>query len=162
MAKQGRKIDDKTREEIRAYYASCGNKKATARNFGISESTVRKIVNESDDFAELRAQKKSEHIEKAWQTINAYIAHINRPDLIAKTNARDSAIVIGTMWDKVIKERELELKRRELELKQEENELKRQELKRKEEGPKDADVSPFINALKSDTEQLWDDDDEEE
>lgn len=117
MAKRGKKIDDKTREEIRAHYASCGNKKETARKFGVSESTVRKLVKESDDFAELRALKKREHIEKAWAIINTYMERVLDPRVVEKTNARDSAVVMGTLWDKINKEKELELKREELALK---------------------------------------------
>ncbi|BCU81892.1 hypothetical protein JIR001_16750 [Polycladomyces abyssicola] len=43
MGKRGKKIDDKTREEIRAYYAACGSKKETARKFGVSPSTVKRV-----------------------------------------------------------------------------------------------------------------------
>lgn len=134
MAKRGKKLDDKLREEIRAYLASCGNIRETARKFGVSTSTVRKIRDEKkDEFAQLRTQKKMEYIEKAWAIINLYIERVADPELIKKTNARDSAVVIGTLWDKINKEKELELKREELEMKREELALKKLELERAEE-----------------------------
>lgn len=117
MAKRGKKLDDKLREQIMAYYASCGNARETARKFDVSLSTVRRIRDaDPDKMAQLRSQKKSEHIEKAWAIINTYMERVLDPRVIERTNARDSAIVMGTLWDKINKEKELELKRQELEL----------------------------------------------
>jgi hypothetical protein len=118
---QGKKLDDKTREEIKAFYASCGNMNETARKFKVSVSTVHKIVTEEKDEVErLRIQKKQEWIEEAWKTINLYMQHVQDPKVIARTSARDSAILIGTLHDKMLKAQELELKRQELELKRKE------------------------------------------
>lgn len=140
MARRGQKIDDKLREEIRAYFASCGNKKETARKFGVSDSTVRKVVSESDEFAELRAQKKREHIEKAWAIINTYMDRVLDPEVVERTNARDSAIVMGTLWDKINKEKELGLK-------QEELTLRRLELEKAEETD-NGELGQIAEALK--------------
>jgi IS30 family transposase len=118
---RGKKLDDKTREEIKAFYASCGNMRETARHFGVSPNTVMRIVNdEKDEVAQLRTQKKQQWIEEAWRTINLYMQHVQDPKVIAKTSARDSAILIGTLHDKMLKAQELELKRQELELKRKE------------------------------------------
>lgn len=118
---RGKKLDDKTREEIRAYLASCGNVRETARKFGVSDFTVRKIRDEKkDEFAQLHAQKKEQWIEEAWKTINLYMQHVQDPKVIQRTSARDSAILIGTLHDKMLKAKELELKRQELELKKRE------------------------------------------
>jgi len=46
--------------------------------------------------------------------------HVQDPKIIQKTSARDSAILIGTLHDKILKVQELELKRQELELKKQE------------------------------------------
>lgn len=119
--RQGQRINDKKREEIRAYYASCGNKSETARKFNVAVSSVHKIVNEkADDVEELRKQKKKEYIDEAWKVINLYMEHVQDPKVIKRTSARDSAILIGTLHDKMLKEKELQLKREELELKRQE------------------------------------------
>lgn len=118
---RGKKLDDKTREEIKAFYASCGNMRETARKFGVSPSVVKKIVDEEkDEVEQLRTQKKQEWIEEAWKTINLYMQHVQDPKVVARTSARDSAILIGTLHDKMLKAQELELKRQEIELKRKE------------------------------------------
>ena len=120
---RGKKIDDKTREQIRAYYASCGNKSETARKFKVSVSTVHAIVEEKKDEVEkLRKHKKEQWVEEAWKTINLYMKHVQDEKVIRKTSARDSAILIGTLHDKMIKTQELELKKQEIELKRRESE----------------------------------------
>ena len=153
MGRRGKKIDDKTREEIRAYYASCGSKKETARKFGVSHSTVKKIVEESDDFDRLRAQKRTEHIESAWEIINLYMDQLKKPEMLRKATPHSAAVVIGTMWDKLNKIRELDLKEKETELKQ-------RELERKEQGPSDEEVAKvigaFVRALDADKADVWD------
>jgi Stage III sporulation protein D len=118
---RAKKIDDKLKEEIKAHYASCGVMNQTAKAFNVSVSTVHKIVTEEKDEVEsLRKQKKQQWIEEAWKTINLYMQHVQDPKVIAKTSARDSAILIGTLHDKMLKAQELELKRQELELKRKE------------------------------------------
>lgn len=118
---RGKKIDDQTREKIRAFYASCGNMNETARHFKVSPSTIKRIVDDQKDEVEkLRIEKKKGWIEEAWKTINLYMKHVQDPKIIQKTSARDSAILIGTLHDKILKAQELELKRQELELKKQE------------------------------------------
>jgi len=46
--------------------------------------------------------------------------HVQDPKVIQRTSARDSAILIGTLHDKMLKAKELELKQQELELKRKE------------------------------------------
>jgi len=118
---RGKKLDDRTREHIRAFYASCGNIRETARKFGVSPSTVKRYIDEQkDEVEQLRTQKKEQWIEEAWKTINLYMEHVQDPKVIQRTSARDSAILIGTLHDKMLKAKELELKQQELELKRKE------------------------------------------
>src|SRR5690554_2439658 len=119
-SRQGSKIDDKTREEIFAYYASCGNMNKTAKHFGVSWSTVKRIAESRDDLSEVREQKKAQWIDEAWKTIGLYMKHVQDPKVVKRTSARDSAILIGTLHDKMLKEKELKLKQQEIELKRKE------------------------------------------
>ena len=40
-------------------------------------------------------------VEQAGEVIRAYLEHLKDPDVVKKTSARDSAIVIGTLRDKL-------------------------------------------------------------
>lgn len=116
-----KRIDHKKREEIRAYLAANGNVRGTAREFGVSDFTVRKIRDEKpDEFTQLHAHKKAQWIDEAWKTIGLYMNHVQDEKVINRTGARDSAILIGTLHDKMIKSRELDLKQQELDLKKKE------------------------------------------
>ncbi|WP_121605319.1 hypothetical protein [Virgibacillus sp. Bac332] len=147
---QGKKISDKKRSQIKAHLLECGNVRQTARKFKVAEGTVRKIRDESDDFAELHAHKKEQWINEAWKTINMYIEHVQTDKVIQKTGARDSAILIGTLHDKMIKNTELELKREELN-------LKRQELEKKDKAPEKPNIQVYIDALKGEMKEVFED-----
>ncbi|SDZ00585.1 hypothetical protein [Thermoactinomyces sp. DSM 45892] len=150
MARRGKKLGDELREQIKAHYASCGNANETARRFCVSWSTVKKIVAANpDSFHKLREQKKKEHIEKAWSVIHAYTDHVGNPELIQKTNARDSAIVIGTIWDKLNREIELAYKGQEIE-------LKRKELEQKNKASETPNVKIYLDALQGEVKGTFD------
>ena len=129
MAK-GKKADEQTLEVARAYLATGETVASVARRLSVPESTVRgwrkkfereegaqdalKNVAEggggkellqhyaSENFAELRAQKKREMIERAWRIIEKAQAKVER-DLdraIEQEKQIDNAIVLlGTMGD---------------------------------------------------------------
>lgn len=115
------KIDDRTKEHIKQLLATGMAKNAVAKQVGVSWATVDKVSKEEKDTLEsLRDQKKQQWIEEAWKTINLYMKHVQDPKVIQRTSARDSAILIGTLHDKMLKAKELELKQLELELKRKE------------------------------------------
>jgi len=115
------KIDDRTKEHIKQLLATGMAKNAVAKQVGVSWATVDKVSKEEKDSLEsLRDQKKQQWIEEAWKTINLYMEHVQDPKVIQRTSARDSAILIGTLHDKMLKAKELELKQQELELKRKE------------------------------------------
>lgn len=121
MMGRGKKIDDKKREQIRAHYASCGNQRETARRFGVSPTTVKRLVDDKkDDVEQLRTHKKKQWVNEAWKTIGLYMDHVQDEKVIKRTSARDSAILIGTLHDKILKQRELEIKQQEVDLKKQE------------------------------------------
>ena len=129
---QGKKTDEQTLEVARAYLAIGETVASVARRLSVPESTVRgwrkKFECEdsakeqpqnaaeggggkdllshyaSGDFAELRAQKKREMIERAWRIIEKAQAKVER-DLdraIEKEKFIDNAIVLlGTMGEQM-------------------------------------------------------------
>lgn len=158
MAKRGKKLDDGLKEKIKAHYTSCGNQRETARKYGISPTTVKRLVDDNkDNLEQLRTQKKKEHIEKAWGIINLYMEHVQKPEVVDKTSAQGAAVLMGTLWDKVNKEKELKIKEDELEqrkaeatpseLDKEEKRLKIEKLKAETEKIKNADVHTPINIM---------------
>src|SRR5690606_9829174 len=68
----------------------------------------------------LRTLKKSQWIEEAWRTIGLYMERLQDPKVVERTSAKDSVIVVGTLQDKILKARELDLKQQEIDLKRQE------------------------------------------
>ena len=68
MAKQGQKLTDELKEQIRARLVISDNISETTREFGVSTSTVSKIKSEKpEDFEELRRGKKEMVISNVWE-----------------------------------------------------------------------------------------------
>jgi hypothetical protein len=101
---RGQKITPEQVERIKQVYAECENAAQTARKVGVPESTVRKYVKTDDEFAEVRAEKRTALIgtiaEELAEVQRLYLAHLKEPEVIAGTSAKDSIIVIGTAVDK--------------------------------------------------------------
>lgn len=118
---RGKKLNDRKKETIRQMLAEGFAKNAVAKKVGVSWATVDKVSKEDKDGLEdLREQKKEQWVHEAWKTINLYMRHVQSEKVINKTGARDSAILIGTLHDKMLKEKELKLKQEELDLKRQE------------------------------------------
>lgn len=122
------RLSEQKKEQIKALLAQGMSQRRIAKEVGVAVSTVNKVSKESKDEVEhLRTHKKEQWIEEAWKTINLYMQHVQDPKVIQRTSARDSAILIGTLHDKMLKAKELELKREELELKKKELEKHNQD-----------------------------------
>lgn len=107
MAKQGQKLTDELKEQIKAHLVLSDNLRETARKFGVSPNTVRNIkLEEPDEFAQLRTDKKTEMIDKIWASLEdaADLGH----EMIrqAKSGQRDIPLnqistYYGTLYDKM-------------------------------------------------------------
>lgn len=53
------RLTDKQKKKIIADYVESGSYRATAKKFGVSDNTVKKICNENADIAQKCAQKKN-------------------------------------------------------------------------------------------------------
>lgn len=115
------RISEKKKEQIKALLATGLSQRKIAKQVNVALATVNKISQgEADEVEHLRTHKKQEWMNEAWKTINLYIEHVQTEEVIQRTGARDSAILIGTLHDKMIKNKELELKREELSLRKQE------------------------------------------
>ena len=124
------KLTDKQKKKIIADYIENGNYRETARINGVSDNTVRSIVNRNQKTSKKLAQKKEENTkdileymdniaEKQKKIIDLSLEvleqKLSNPDLF--TNIRDVAIVYGTIFDKSLKYKEMKLREEEMKYK---------------------------------------------
>lgn len=118
------KLTDKQKKKIIADYISTGNYSEAARmNGNISPNTVKKLVQEDEEFANKCEQKKEENIkdildymdsiaEDQKEIINLSLSalkqKLRKPD--AFTSVKDIATVYGVIVDKSIKLKEMRYK----------------------------------------------------
>lgn len=145
------RLSDKKKEQIKAMLASGLSQRKIAKDLNVSVSTVNKWSKDTkDEVEQMRTQKKEQWVNEAWKTINMYVQHVQKDEVVERTSARDSAILIGTLHDKMIKSDELNLKREEIE-------LKRKEIAEKSKAPDNPNISVYINALRE-QDDVWDED----
>lgn len=106
MARQGQKLTDELKEQIRAHLVLTDNLRETARKFGVSPNTVRNIkLERPDEFAQLRTDKKQELIDKLWDNIVEAQELGFQMIAEAKIGKRDIPLgqistYLGTLYDK--------------------------------------------------------------
>lgn len=120
MSKVRKKLTDKKKKLIVADYIDCGNYSEVARKHGVSDTTVRKLVNADSESLKKIEQKKEENTkdvleymdslnEKKKSIINKLLLAIeDKADkLDSFTNIKDVASAYGIIIDKEIKLREI-------------------------------------------------------
>lgn len=109
MAKQGQRLPDELKEQIRAHLVLSDNKNEIAKTLGVSWSTVDKVEKETrdtvDGFEKLREDKKQQLIDKLWENIvdAAELGHSMIKE--AREGRRDIPLgqistYLGTLYDK--------------------------------------------------------------
>lgn len=120
MSKVRKKLTDKKKKLIVADYIDCGNYSEVARKHGVSDTTVRKLVNTDSESLKKIEQKKEENTkdvleymdslnEKKKSIINKLLLAIeDKADkLDSFTNIKDVASAYGIIIDKEIKLKEI-------------------------------------------------------
>lgn len=118
------KLTDKQKKKIIADYISNGNYSETARmNGNISPNTVKKLVQDDEEFARKCEQKKEENIKDILDymdsiaedqkeiidlSLSALKQKLKKPD--AFTSVKDIATVYGVIFDKAMKLKEIRYK----------------------------------------------------
>lgn len=106
MAKQGQKLTDELKEQIRSALASNNNVREIAREFNVSPSSVMKVRDEKpDEFEQLRTDKKQQLIDKLWDNIVDAAALGHKMIQEASEGKRDIPLgqistYLGTLYDK--------------------------------------------------------------
>jgi transposase-like protein len=87
--------------EIMAEVANIGVMAASRKNH-IPFSTVSTWLKEyAKEYEEIKIKTKNTFIAKANEVITKYLAHLLDENVIKATSGRDSAIIIGTLRDKI-------------------------------------------------------------
>lgn len=100
MAKQGQKLTDELKEKIKAHLASGGNIRETAREFGVSPSTVKKIKEEEpDEFERLRTEKREEMIDVIYEDMKDALALGRQKIKLAKAASENFERLVDKLTD---------------------------------------------------------------
>lgn len=117
------RITDKKKKQIIAYYVECQNYNETSRKFKVARNTVKNIVLKDKETAKKCQQKNEENTksvleameerkDKKINLLNNLLDAMDKkavsPDIF--TSLRDLAMAYGTVLDKEIKLKELDLK----------------------------------------------------
>lgn len=105
---RGKKYDTETKERALAALAVSNNIDELSREMGIPSNTLRqwkKDAEKSEDFVELRKEKRAEFVERAWETIGNALKLADRRIKNALESGeelplRELSTYIGTMYDK--------------------------------------------------------------
>lgn len=105
------RITDRKRKKIVADYLELGSYNAAAKQNGVSDTTVRRIVLESGEIAEKMEQKKAENTADVLaymesqrgvvcEIIGKGLAALNDPDKLAMASPAQITTALGTLIDK--------------------------------------------------------------
>lgn len=108
------RLTDKQKKEIIADYVESGSYRATAKRFGVSDNTVRKIILGNSEIAEKCEQKKEQNTldmlaymdsrkEQAQGVIDDYLKALADPTKIEMAKLSEIATALGIVVDKFTK-----------------------------------------------------------
>ncbi len=153
------RLTDKQKKEIIADYVESGSYRATAKKFGVSDNTVKKICNENVQIAQKCAEKREQNTadildymesrkEKAKDVLDAYIEALKKPEKIEAAKLSEIATAMGIVIDKFINNpMKHQLDKQKLEIEKQRFEL---EKKKSESGKEESNelVERLIDAVK--------------
>lgn len=122
-----KRLTDKEKKEIIAYYIECQNLRETARKFNREPSTIKRVVEKDDEtqqeIKQKATEKRNENTKSVLETMeskkDAKISLLNKileamekkvDNLDMFTSIKDLATAYGIILDKEIKIKELENK----------------------------------------------------
>jgi hypothetical protein len=108
---KGRKTSDEKKEHAKAllYINPSITERELARETNIPKTTIHELKKElisSDEFDQVRAIKKQEFINEAWEIVKRTLGKMNEKldimtkEALEKVNIRDLAVTLGTIYDK--------------------------------------------------------------
>jgi transposase-like protein len=159
------RLTDRQKKRIIADYISGESKRAIARKYNISDTTVARIVNGNNEILQKVAQKKESNtadmiaymeskVGKVKEAINLYMDILTDPEKLKECSASQIATVMGIVIDKYVTNPQ----KAESDRRKDEIEMLKLEAQIKDAGADHAQDN-FIDALNSTASQVWEDDD---
>lgn len=163
------RLTDKQKKEIIADYVESGSYNATAKKFGVSDHTVKKIVLGNQEVTKKCEQKREQNTaeildymesrkEQAKDVLDAYIEALKNPEKIEAAKLSEIATAMGIVIDKFINnpmKHQLDKQKLEIELLKLESQVKDSHLEEEAE-------DNFMDALNGTAAEVWEDKDENE
>ena len=162
------RLTDKQKKKIIADYVESGSYRATAKKFGVSDNTVRKICNADSQIAQKCEEKRDQNTaeildyldsrkEKAKDVLDAYIEALKKPEKIEAAKLSEIATAMGIVIDKFINNpMKHQLDKQKLEI-----ELLKLESQVKDSQPEEAEDN-FMDALNGTAAEVWEESEVEE
>lgn len=98
---KGVKTDEQKKIEAMTSYALTNSYNKTAKEVGISDKTVKSIIEKNqEDYARISEQKKDEFIDKASKIIDKALDKLNKELDKEDIPVNNLTTVIGTLYDK--------------------------------------------------------------
>lgn len=108
------RLTDKQKKKITAVYMEVGSYNATAKKFGVSESTVRRLCRREPDLMKKAEQKREQNTcdmlaymdsrkEQAQSVIDDYLKALANPEKIESAKLSEIATALGIVVDKFTK-----------------------------------------------------------
>lgn len=163
------RLTDRQKKEIIADYVESGSYRATAKRFGVSDNTVKKICNENAQIAQKCAEKREQNTadmlsymesrkEKAKDILDIYMESLKDPTKIGVAKLSEVAVAMGIVIDKFVNNPlKHQLDRQKLEI-----ELLKLESQIKDNQPEEEAEDNFLDALNGAAEQVWEENEEAE
>lgn len=157
-----KRLTDAEKKKIIADYVESGNYRATARNNGVSDDTVKRIVLSDKEILRKAAQKKEQNIadmldymdsrkEQAKEVLDAYIKALVDPGKIDGAKLSEVATAMGIVIDKFINnpmKHQIDKQKLEIELLKLESQLKDNQ-------PDEQSEDNFLDALNASAAEVW-------
>lgn len=156
------RLTDKQKKEIIADYVESGSYRATAKKFGVSDNTVKKICNENTQIAQKCAQKREQNTadildymesrkEQAKGVLDSYIKALADPAKIDAAKLSEVATAMGIVIDKFVNnplKHQLDQQKLEIELLKLESQIKDNQ-------PEKEAKDNFLDALNGVAGEVW-------
>lgn len=98
---RGVKTDNAKVAEIMTSYALTNSYNATAKECGVSDSTVKKVIQEhQEEFGKVQERKKEEFVDKASRIIDKAMDKLEKQIDNNEVATNHLTTVIGTLYDK--------------------------------------------------------------
>lgn len=105
------RVTDAKKKKIIAEYLECGSYNATAKKYGVSDKTVKRIVEENPDFTKIAEHKKEQNSSDVLAYMEAQkdivcsiigkgLAVLNDDEKLASATPAQITTALGTLIDK--------------------------------------------------------------